>query len=108
MSVRRSFLFASLALCLASLAFSLGSWSAQRSMAQQIADGDARVTALRDDVARSIWLDGGAHLDDVAALLGPAPDEYLAPRRVSRLVSNARNEGPECLAEAGVEGLGLV
>jgi hypothetical protein len=25
-----------------------------------------------------------------------------------RLVSNARNEGPECLAEAGVEGLGLV
>ena len=54
MSVRRSFLFASLALCLASLAFSLGSWSAQRSMAQQIADGDARVTALRDDVARSI------------------------------------------------------
>jgi hypothetical protein len=30
------------------------------------------------------------------------------PRRVSRLVSNARNEGPDCLAEAGVEGLGLV
>jgi hypothetical protein len=38
----------------------------------------------------------------------PAPEEYLVPRRVSRLVSNARNEGPDCLAEAGVEGLGLV
>jgi putative SOS response-associated peptidase YedK len=63
---------------------------------------------LRDDVARSIWLDAGAHLDDVAGLLGPAPDEYLVPRRVSRLVSNARNEGPDCLAEVGVEGLGLV
>jgi putative SOS response-associated peptidase YedK len=69
---------------------------------------DRMPVMLRDDVARSIWLDGGAHPDDVAALLGPVPDEYLAPRRVSRLVSNARNEGPECLAEAGVEGLGIV
>jgi putative SOS response-associated peptidase YedK len=69
---------------------------------------DRMPVMLRDDVARSIWLDGGAHLDDVAGLLGPAPEEYLVPRRVSRLVSNARNEGPECLAEAGVEGLGLV
>jgi putative SOS response-associated peptidase YedK len=69
---------------------------------------DRMPVMLRDDAARSIWLDGGAHLDDVAALLGPAPEEYLVPRRVSRLVSNARNEGPECLAEAGVEGLGLV
>jgi len=69
---------------------------------------DRMPVMLRDQMARSIWLDGGAHLDDVAALLGPAPEEYLVPRRVSRLVSNARNEGPECLAEAGVEGLGLV
>jgi putative SOS response-associated peptidase YedK len=63
---------------------------------------------LRDDVARSIWLDGGAHLDDVTGLLGPAPENFLTPRHVSRIVSNARNEGPECLAEVGVEGLGLV
>ncbi len=63
---------------------------------------------LRDDVARSIWLDAGAHLDDVTALLGPAPENFLTPRRVSRLVSNARNEGPDSLDEAGVEGLGLV
>ena len=69
---------------------------------------DRMPVMLRDDAARSIWLDGGAHLDDVTALLGPAPEEYLVPRRVSRLVSNARNEGPDCLAEAGVEGLGLV
>jgi putative SOS response-associated peptidase YedK len=69
---------------------------------------DRMPVMLRDDVARSIWLDGGAHLDDVAALLGPAPEDFLTPRRVSRLVSNARNEGPDCLAEAGVEGLGLV
>jgi S1-C subfamily serine protease len=39
---------------LSSLAFSLGSWSAQRSMAQQIADNDARLSALQSNLARGI------------------------------------------------------
>jgi putative SOS response-associated peptidase YedK len=69
---------------------------------------DRMPVMLRDDAALSAWLDAGTHLDDVAGLLGPAPENFLTPRRVSRLVSNARNEGPDCLAEAGVEGLGLV
>ncbi|MFM9165923.1 MAG: SOS response-associated peptidase [Candidatus Limnocylindrus sp.] len=69
---------------------------------------DRMPVMLRDDAARAAWLDVRTHLDDVAGLFGPAPDSYVVPRRVSRLVSNARNEGPECLAEAGVEGLGLV
>jgi putative SOS response-associated peptidase YedK len=63
---------------------------------------------LRDDTARAAWLDVGTHPEDIAGLLGPAPEDFLIPRRVSRLVSNARNEGPDCLAEAGIEGLGLV
>jgi hypothetical protein len=54
MSVRRSVLYAGLTFSLASLTFSLGSWSAQHQMSRQIAENDARVTALRDDVARSI------------------------------------------------------
>src|SRR4051794_9861009 len=54
MSVRRSVLYAGLTFSLASLTFSLGSWSAQRQMSLQIANNDARVEALRDDVARSI------------------------------------------------------
>ena len=54
MSVRRSVLYAGLTFSLASLAFSVGSWSAQRSMAQQLANNDARVAALRDDMARAI------------------------------------------------------
>ena len=54
MSVRRSVLYAGLTFSIASLAFSLGSWSAQRVIAQQVADNDARVNALRDDIARSI------------------------------------------------------
>jgi S1-C subfamily serine protease len=53
-SVRRLVLYAGLAFSLSSLAFSLGSWSAQRSMAQQIADNDARLSALQDNLARGI------------------------------------------------------
>ena len=54
MSVRRSFLYVGLVFSVASLAFSFGSWTAQRQMSQQIAANDARVSALRDDMARSI------------------------------------------------------
>ena len=54
MSVRRTILYTGLTFSLASLAFSLGSWTTQRQIAQQIADNDARLEALRDDVARSI------------------------------------------------------
>jgi hypothetical protein len=53
-SVRRVVLYAGLTFSLSSLAFSLGSWSAQRSMAQQIADNDARLSALQDNLARGI------------------------------------------------------
>ena len=54
MSVRRSVLYAGLVFSLASLAFSFGSWTTQRSMAQQLASNDARVVALRDEMARAI------------------------------------------------------
>ncbi len=54
MSVRRFLVYAVLTLSLVSLVFNLGSWSAQREMARQIADNEARVTALRDDLAQNI------------------------------------------------------
>ena len=54
MSVRRSVIYIGLTFSLASLAFSFGSWSAQRQMAQHIAANDARLESLRDDLARSI------------------------------------------------------
>ena len=54
MSVRRSIVYAGLTFTLSTLAFSLGSWSAQRTMAQQIADNDARLTSLQDNIARGI------------------------------------------------------
>ena len=54
MSVRRTITYAGLTFSLTALAFSFGSWTAQRSIAQQLASNDARVTALRDDMARAI------------------------------------------------------
>jgi hypothetical protein len=54
LSVRRSIIYIGLTFSLASLTFSLGSWDAQRQMARQIADNDARLQTLRDDMARSI------------------------------------------------------
>jgi hypothetical protein len=54
MSVRRRVLYVGLTFSLASLAFSLGSWSAQRTMSQQLAHNDARLDALQNDIARSI------------------------------------------------------
>ena len=55
MSVRRSVLYVGLTFSLASLAFSFGSWVTQRQMVQQIAANDARLTALRDEMAHSIF-----------------------------------------------------
>ena len=54
MSVRRSVLYAGLTFSLAALAFSVGSWSAERQMSKQIANNDAQVAALRDAMARNI------------------------------------------------------
>ena len=54
MSVRRSITYTGLIFSLAALAFSFGSWTAQRSIAQQLATNDARMTALRDDMASAI------------------------------------------------------
>jgi S1-C subfamily serine protease len=53
-SVRRTLIYGGLTVSLASFAFSFGSWTTQRAMAQQLADNDARLTALSDNMARSI------------------------------------------------------
>jgi S1-C subfamily serine protease len=53
-SVRRIAVYAGLTFSLSTLAFSMGSWTAQQSMAQQIADNDARLSALQDNLARGI------------------------------------------------------
>jgi hypothetical protein len=54
MTVRRSIAYIGLTFSLAALAFSVGSWLTHRAIAQQLADNDARMAELRDDLARSI------------------------------------------------------
>ncbi|HVG73267.1 MAG TPA: serine protease [Vicinamibacterales bacterium] len=54
MSLRRSIIYIGLTFSLASLAFSFGSWLTQREMIQQLAASDARLTTLRDEMARGI------------------------------------------------------
>jgi hypothetical protein len=54
MSVRRIVTYSGLTFSLASLAFSLGSWTAQRNIQQQLQLNDARLTALSADLARGI------------------------------------------------------
>lgn len=51
MSVRRTIIYAGLIFSVASLAFSFGSWTAQRSMALKLAENDVRVEALRGEMA---------------------------------------------------------
>jgi hypothetical protein len=53
-SVRRSILYVGLTFSLAALAFSFGSWITQRQIATQLAANDARLDALRDQMAASI------------------------------------------------------
>ena len=54
MSVRRSIIYIGLTFSLASLAFSFGGWITQRQVRDQLAANDARLTALRDEMAQSI------------------------------------------------------
>jgi hypothetical protein len=59
-SVRRFVLPAGLTVVLSSLAFSLGSWTAQRSMAAQVAANNERLAALQDRLARAARRPGEA------------------------------------------------
>ena len=52
MSVRRTLVYAGLTFSLASLAFSLGSWTAQRGIALQIAQNDARLDAMTRSILK--------------------------------------------------------
>jgi len=56
---------------------------------------------------RAAWLNERTPIAVIRSLLGPAPDALVLSRRVSRAVSNARNEGPRLLEEIPDESVGL-
>jgi hypothetical protein len=77
LSVRRSIIYIGLTVSLASLAFSFGSWITQRQMRDHLAANDARLTALRDEMARSILhMRGGIPL--VSGTRGDASGDVVA------------------------------
>jgi hypothetical protein len=89
MSVRRVIAYIGLAVSGALLCFSVGAYTAQHSMSLQLAENDARITALRDDMAKNILqirqaqsnrpsaTDGQRHPDVVGA--GGTSDAAGAP-----------------------------
>jgi hypothetical protein len=77
-SVRRLVLYVGLTVSLSSLAFSLGSWTAQRAMAAQIAANDERLEALQGHLARSILRTRGATILPSATAGDQAGDAVAA------------------------------
>ena len=57
-----------------------------------------RMPAILDDDAVAPWLGGEPDTATLKSFLKPFPSERLTARRVSPLVNNWRNEGPELLA----------
>jgi S1-C subfamily serine protease len=85
MSVRRFIAYTGLAVCGALLFFTLGAYSAQQTISMQLAENEASIAALRDDVARNILqirqaqngrtaaTDGSQQPEVVSASGNPAP-----------------------------------
>ena len=94
MSVRRSVLYVGLTFSLASLAFSFGSWMTQRQMVEQLAASDVRLTALRDEMARSILdLRGSSAIPLPSGTKGQGkPDVVSAAGSQSALVDEVKRQ----------------
>jgi putative SOS response-associated peptidase YedK len=56
-----------------------------------------RMPVILDPADYGQWLDVRAGADELLALLRPFPEEALTAFPVSSYVSNARNQGPQCL-----------
>src|SRR5262245_46955813 len=78
MTVRRSLAYAGLTFSVAALAFSMGSWFTHRAIAQQLADNDAKVSLMLDNMARSILQIRQAQSAPNGTTGHPAPDAVAA------------------------------
>ncbi|MEM6689604.1 MAG: SOS response-associated peptidase [Planctomycetota bacterium] len=66
---------------------------------QTTADVHHRMPVFLDESDHQDWIDSeNQSVDSLRDLLRPAEDSLLKLRAVSRYVSNARHEGPKCLA----------
>lgn len=63
----------------------------------------SRMPALLPPEALPAWLDLQADPADLEGLLRPHPAGGMRRRAVSELANDARNDSPDCLADAGPE-----
>jgi putative SOS response-associated peptidase YedK len=67
---------------------------------------DRMPVILPDQGAEAAWLDHGTPAPVLSELLAPLPDALTRRRAVGPAVSDARYDGPECLADAEPEPVG--
>lgn len=60
-----------------------------------------RMPVILDPAGCQVWLDPSSGFDQLAALLGPCPADWLETRPASRLVNDTKHEGPELLEPPG-------
>jgi S1-C subfamily serine protease len=77
MSVRRFVAYTGLAVCGALLFFTIGAYSAQQTISLQLAENEARIAALRDDMARNILQIRQAQNSRAAATAGGQQPEVV-------------------------------
>lgn len=77
MSVRRFIAYTGLAVCGALLFFTIGAYSAQQTISLQLAENEARIAALRDDMARNILQIRQAQNSRAAATAGAQQPEVV-------------------------------
>lgn len=56
-----------------------------------------RMPVILSEESANAWLDPASPAESLGAVMVPAPDDLLACYRVSPVVSNARNDVPECV-----------
>jgi hypothetical protein len=74
LSVRRTIVLSGLIFSLASLAFSFGSWTTQQALSRQLAENEARLDVLRDQVAQGTT---GKRQPDVVTTAGETPNPLV-------------------------------
>lgn len=57
-----------------------------------------RMLVILQPADYAAWLGAQTKVEDLKALLKPLPEELMERHHVSRRMSNARNEGEECMA----------
>jgi putative SOS response-associated peptidase YedK len=65
---------------------------------QTLAPLHHRMPVILHPADEAVWLDPGAPVDALAALLRPCPEPFLAYYPITDRINRVDSEGPECIA----------